>query len=484
MSSKNISRRLFLQQMAVASAAIVLPSFLSQNNASGALNTASAKPRKIKPSEKVNLACIGIGNRGGEIIRDLYSTGHANVVALCDVDMGAKHTLKIMNQFADVPRFQDFRKMFDKMSSQIDAVCIGVPDHTHFPIAMMAIALGKHVYVEKPLGRTYQENALLIKAAKKYNNVVTQMGNQGHSEANYFQFKAWKEAGIIKDVTAITAHMNNPRRWHSWDPKITQFPSAQAIPDTLDWDTWLGACMDHGYNKDFVNGQWRCWYDYGMGALGDWGAHILDTAHEFLDLGLPYEINPTRLEGHNDFFYPMTSTILFRFPERKGMPACDVTWYDGLNNIPTVPDGYGVSELDPNIPPTSTGEIKPMKLNPGKIIYSKDLIFKGGSHGSTLSIIPEEKAKEMASQLPEVPQSTSNHYMNFLLACKGEEKARSPFEISGPLSQVFSLGVLAQRIGTKLNFDRQSERITNNSLADSLLSGPAPRPEWAQYYKV
>lgn len=189
MSSQNISRRLFLQQLAAASAALVLPSFLSSDGSVQAAGRAS-KPRKIKPTEKVNLACIGIGNRGGEIIRELYKTGQANVVALCDTDMGAKHTLKTMADFPDVPRFQDFRKMFDKMSSQIDAVCIGVPDHTHFPIAMMAMALGKHVYVEKPLGRTYQENALLLKAAKRYPKVVTQMGNQGHSEANYFQFRA------------------------------------------------------------------------------------------------------------------------------------------------------------------------------------------------------------------------------------------------------------------------------------------------------
>lgn len=482
MNDKNISRRVFLQRMAALSAAVALPNFLTSEPLQAASRT--VKPRKIKPTEKVNLACIGIGNRGEQIINDLYKTGEANIVALCDVDMGAKHTQKILQKFPDVPRFQDFRKMFDKMRSQIDAVSIAVPDHSHFPIAMMAMALGKHVYVEKPLARTFGENALLIKAARKYDKVVTQMGNQGHSEANYFQFKAWTEAGIIKDVTAITAHMNNPRRWHSWDPNITKFPDAEPIPDTLDWDTWLSACMEHDYNKDFINGQWRCWYDFGMGALGDWGAHILDTAHEFLKLGLPYEVKPLRLDGHNDFFYPMSTTLLFRFPEREGMPACDVTWYDGLDNLPTVPDGYGASEIDPNIPPTSTGEIKPMKLNPGKIIYSKDLIFKGGSHGSTLSIIPEEKAREMAPKLPPVPKSPSNHYLNFLRACKGEEKARSPFEISAPLSQVFSLGVLAQRLGTTLKFDRETQRITNNSVADSLLYGPAPRPQWEEFYRI
>jgi len=137
------------------------------------------------------------------------------------------------------------------------------------------------------LARTFYECELLMEAARKYRHVVTQMGNQGHSEANYFQFKAWVDAGIIKDVTAITAHMNSPRRWHGWDTDMKSFPATEPIPETLDWYQWLSAAQHHDYNKDFVNGQWRCWYDFGLGALGDWGAHIIDTAHEFLDLGLP-----------------------------------------------------------------------------------------------------------------------------------------------------------------------------------------------------
>ncbi|WP_233603286.1 hypothetical protein [Pedobacter sp. KBW06] len=174
--------------------------------------------------------------------------------------------------------------------------------------------------------------------------------------------------------------MNSPRRWHGWDIHLKSFPAAEALPESLDWDLWQMATTGHNYNKDFVNGQWRCWFDFGMGALGDWGAHILDTAHEFLDLGLPYQINPV-LEGHNDFFFPTSSTLAFKFPKRGDMPALDVNWYDGINNLPP-----------------STGAIAPAKLNPGKIIYSKELTFKGGSHGSTLSIIPEEKAKAMAGR--------------------------------------------------------------------------------------
>lgn len=468
----HFSRRSFIKKSVMAGGAIALSNSVLSNVA------------LASPNERVNLACIGIGYRGGEIIRELYRTGLCNIVALCDVDMGAEHTQETLKEFPDVPRFQDFREMFDKMGNEIEAVSIGVPDHSHFPITMMAIDLGKHVYVEKPLARTFYENELLIAKAAKHPDVVTQMGNQGHSEANYFQFKAWKDAGIIKNVTRIDAHMNMPRRWHGWDTKISQFPQPEQIPQTLDWELWQMHTLGHEYNKDFVNGQWRCWYDFGMGALGDWGAHILDTAHEFLELGLPTKVEAIELEGHNSFFFPMSSTINFHFAERKNMPAVDITWYDGLDNLPPIPEGYGVSGLDPNIPPPSDGEIEEAKLNPGKIIYSEDLIFKGGSHASTLSIIPEEKAKEMENKLPEVPKTPSNHFANFLKACKGEEKTRSPFAISGPLSQVFSLGVIAQRLNAKLEFDPDTKRITNNSFADALLTGPSPRKGWEQYFKV
>lgn len=435
------------------------------------------------PSDKVNLACVGIGHRGGSIAMSLHETGLANIVALCDVDMGAEHTAKVIKAFPNVPRFQDFREMFEKMGDEIEAVSVGTPDFSHFPITMLAMSLGKHVYVEKPMARTFDEVQRMMDGAKKY-KVATQMGNQGHSEANYFQFKTWVEHGIIKDVTKVSAHMNNRRRWHSWDPKMQSFPAGQAVPDTMDWDTWLMTARHHDYHKDYHHGQWRCWYEFGMGALGDWGAHTMDTVHEFLDLGLPYEVNPTRLDGHNPFFFPMSSTIEFKFPKRGEMPALDLTWYDGLDNLPPIPKGYGVSGLDPNIPPPSDGKLEEVKLNPGKIIYGKDLTFKGKSHGSTLEIIPEDKAKDMASSLPDIPESSSNHFENFLLACKGEEKCRSSFDIAGPLSQVFALGVLAQRLNAKLIFDRKSKQVTNNPLANLLLTDVAPRKGWEEFYKL
>ncbi|MEA5043976.1 MAG: Gfo/Idh/MocA family oxidoreductase, partial [Petrimonas sp.] len=352
------TRRDFLKNTALASAGIALSGIYTKTNA-------ASYSRIVGANRKVNLAHIGIGNRGWEIINDFDKTGLANVVALCDVDLGADHTKNALDKFPDAKRFKDFRVMFDKIGNEIEAVAIAIPDFAHFPAVMMAIKEGKHVYVEKPMGRTFHEVELMIKAAGKYPKVVTQMGNQGHSEGNYFQFKAWKEAGIIKDVTAITAHMNNARRWHGWDPNIKKFPAAEPIPETMDWDTWLSAQSYHDYNKDFHYGQWRCWYDFGMGALGDWGAHIIDTAHQFLNLGLPEEVNPVKLTKHNDYFFPMSSTIEFKFPKRGTMPPVVITWYDGVDNIPSVPEGYGVSEIDPNIPSVGGGKIQPAKLNPG-----------------------------------------------------------------------------------------------------------------------
>jgi predicted dehydrogenase len=434
--------------------------------------------------DKVRVAFIGIGNRGWDLVNELNKTGLCETVALCDVDLDADFCRKALEAHPKAKRYRDFRKMFDEISSEIDAVAVAIPDHSHFPATMLALSMGKHVYVEKPMAHTFYEAQLMMDMAARHPELATQVGNQGHSEANYFQFKAWLDAGIIKDVTEVTAHMNSARRWHGWDQNIHKFPDAQPLPAGMDWDTWLGTAQWHDFNKKYHPGDWRSWYDFGMGALGDWGAHILDTVHEFLELGLPYEVEPLKLTGHNDFFFPLSSTIKFRFPRRRHMPAVDVTWYDGVDNLPPIPAGYGISELDPNIPPSGANVNKPVSLNPGKIIYSKELIFKGASHGSTLSIIPENKARDMAGKLPEVPVSPSNHYANFLLACRGEEETRSPFEIHGPLAQVFALGVIAQRLGRKFTFDRHTHEIVGDPIANALLAATPPRGKWEEFYTL
>ena len=473
------TRRQFIKDMGLAAAGLSLGS-------TGSLfaHPLSSKEHQEARKDKVKIAYIGIGNRGEQDIEEFAKTGLVDVVALCDVDLDGKQCQKVLNMYPKAKRFRNFREMFEKYSSQFDAVCAAVPDHMHFPVAMMALDYGKHIYLEKPMCRTFHEGELMIANAKKHPNVVTQVGNQGHSEANYFQFKAWKDAGIIKDVTAVTAHMNSPRRWHNYDANIITYPGAQPIPHNMDWDTWLGACQYHTFSDKYHQGNWRCWYDFGMGALGDWGAHILDTIHEFLNLGLPYEVTMKYAKGHNDYFYPFSSTILFRFGARDGMPPCDITWYDGLDNLPPLPANYGANTQTANVPSTNQGDPKPMKLNPGKIIYTPTLTFKGGSHGSTLSMLPSAKADEVKQHLPEVPKSPSNHYVNFLHAIQGTEKTRSPFEINGVLSEVFCLGVIAQRLNTQLFFDPRTKQFTNNDFANSLLAGMPPRKGWEDFYKI
>lgn len=432
-------------------------------------------PRRILgANERVNVAVIGCGGMGGGDGMAAHRTGLVNIVALCDVAMGSEHTKGLEEKFPDVPRFKDFRRMFDAMADDIDACTIGVPDHSHFPIAMHAMALGKGVYVEKPLAHTYEEIRLLIAAERKY-GVACQMGNQGHSGANYHQFKAWREAGVISGVTEVIAYMNGARRWHNWG--FDAYPADQARPEGLDWDTWLGTAPEHPYSDKLHPGNWRSWYDYGTGAFGDWGPHILDTVHRFLDLGMPHRVTAVKREGAKETIFPLATTIRFDFPARGEEPACAVTWYDGVGNRPPRPAEFGPDEPGPE------GQ-KPMGFGQaGKIIRAKDLVLRGGSHGSPLSIIPEDAAKELEGDLPGY-EVGSDHMLNFIRAVKGEEATRSPFHVSGPLCQMFCLGVIAQRLGGEIAFDRAAQRVVGDDRAQALLAGPPPREGWEAYYRL
>ena len=367
----------------------------------------------------------------------------------------------------------EFRKMFDDMAGDIDAVLIATPDHSHFAATMLAMSLGKHVFVEKPLAHTFGQCERLMDLATR-SGVVTQMGNQGHSGANYFQFKAWSEAGILKDIKRITAHMNIKRRWHGWGASATNYPS-EPISDSIQWEQWHDVvATERPFSNRLHPKEWRSWYEFGSGCLGDWAPHILDTCHRFLHLGLPERIVALDRGGINtyDLVYPESSTIRFDFPERgPNLPACELTWYDGLNNMPTLKAEYTEDGIDE------------LLKSPGKELYNKDLVFRGGHHGQPLQIVPRSKFLDIRASLPRFPQKNSNHYTNFLLACKGEEISRSPFSVSGTLTQVMTLGMLAQRFGGEIEFDRQNKRITNNPDAQALLD-PTPRKGWEFYYKL
>jgi len=455
--SRPVSRRRFLSTSLAAGAAwSLLPA-----SAPG-----QPPPRRVAADRPLRLAVIGIGNRGTDMIKTFASTGLTTFTAFCDVDLEGTHTAEVRQLFPDVLRFRDFRAMFEKAGTTFDAVVICAPDHFHFPAAAYAMTRGKHVYVEKPLAQTFREVDLLVALAAK-TGVVTQMGNQGHSGNNYFQFKAWTEAGVIKDVTRIDAFMNSERRWHGWT--IDAYPSGEALPPGLNWDEWLGGRPAHPYSAKLHPQNWRGWFDYGTGAFGDWGAHILDTAHQFLDLGLPHTIEAVRREGPNPFIFPQATTIRFDFAARGSLPPVEVFWYDGPDNRPPLP---------PELGPGAT-----LAEKNGKFIYGKDLVFKGGTHGDTLRIVPEARMSAMASSLPKIGGGFSDHATNFVRACQGAEESRSPFRVSGPLTQVFLLGIIAQRLGGRLPFDAATRAFPGNPAATDLLTGPPPRPGWEQYYR-
>lgn len=483
------SRRDFLKTAAATASALTAFPYIAQ-------------AAQVSPNERINLACCGIGHRGGSVVNSLMNTGMFNLVALCDTQMGAAHTQGILRKYPDVPRFHDFRKMLDKLDNQIDAVSAGVPDHTHFPVCMHAMALGKGVYVEKPLAHTVEECNLLIKAEAKY-KVACQMGNQGHSGANYYQFRAMVKAGIMDNVTRMDAHMTKGRRWHKWNAQVPGklkgrpiskgmtwsewLRTGEPIPKEMDWDTWLGQVPYHPYHTDYINGDWRCWFDFGNGALGDWGAHIIDSVHEFLELGMPESVTVEKMEGHNSYVFPMGSTLRFHFPKRgRKLPAMDIVWSDGIGNLPKLPEGYHRTKASGGAAPPSGGsgsEVK-VQLPPGKIIHRADgASFKGTSHSSTLSVIKNRHAGKVGD-LPDYERNQPNHFMDFALGVKGEKKCNSRFAVSGELSKVLCLGCIAQRLNQSFKFDRKTETITDNPIANQLLVGPLPRKGWEQYYKV
>ena len=430
---------------------------------------------------KVRLAAIGCGAQAWFDLQKFAGNADiCEVVALCDTDIGAKHTMGALKRFPKLPRYQDFRKMFDEMADKIDAVLVGIPDHSHFCAAMHAMSLGKHVYVEKPLAHSFLECELLKKAEKKF-GVVCQLGNQGHSGDNYNQYKEYVEKGVIKDVTKIVSHMNMQRRWHKWEGKVSGYPKAETLPKTLDWDTWVGAAPYHDFSKDLAYGEWRCWFDYGMGCMGDWGAHILDTIHRFTLCGdLPTEVKISNLRGHNAYVYPAQDTLEMVFPANGKHGDITLEWWEGLHNQPKPPEGFRFVD-NKGLFPASTandGLVDP-KLKPGKEIYQADgTIWQGLSHSSTLKRVGSKE------KLPSFEKARVDHYRNFLLAAKGEAEIRSPFSVGAPLCEVFCLGVVAQRLGRGFKFDPAKCKAVGDEEANMLLAGPAPRNGWEEYYKM
>ncbi len=457
----NIQRRDFLRTAAASAAVLAFPNI---------------RVSAASPNGKVNMAFVGIGNQAGrDFSMFAYYRDLVNVVAFCDTQMGAEHTRRVLKDFPQVPRYKDFRQMLAKHGKEIDAVCVATPDFSHFPAAMLAMSMGKAVYCEKPMCNTFQEVALMTAAAKRH-KVVTQMGNQGHSDANYWQMKTLVENGFIKDVTKIDAFMcANNRRWFKWKGTLMEMPDEEPMAPEMNWDVWLAQRPQRPFNHNFINGDWRCFFEYGTGALGDWGAHVFDAAHEFLKLGLPTKIETVKNDRRTPVVYPMASTIRYSFPARgEGLPACTLTWYDGAGNFP--------------VPVEKVTDTKWRRRDFGAELHLKDgRVFARTSHGAALQAIAglDPRDAQVKRLMKDFPRGKSGHYLNFIKAVKGEEKANSDFSVAGPLSQVLALGAIAQRLAVPtLTFDPVQGRFTDNEMANDLLAGPRVRAGWEEYAKM
>jgi predicted dehydrogenase len=401
----------------------------------------------VAPSERVNLAGIGAGGMGGGDIATHAKNG-ANVVALCDVDdaRGAGS----FNNFPKARRYKDFREMIDKEAKNIDAVTVGTPDHTHAVASMAAIRAGKHVYCQKPLTHTLHECRVLTEAARKA-GVATQMGNQGHASEGSRLTNEWIQAGIIGEVREV--HVWSDRAGKYWKQGIGRPNESPAVPSTLDWNLWLGPIQERPYHPAYAPANWRGWRDFGTGALGDMGCHIIDHPVWALDLGMPTVVEArATLDGTvladntvNFETYPVASIITYEFPARGKLPPVRMTWYEG-----------GL------MPPTPAELPAGRKLNDNGVLYvgTKGKLHHG-SHGGMPELFPAALLEE-AKQVPKSIARSPGHYEEWLLACKGGPKPVSNFDYSGPLTEIVLLGVLALRApGTRIEWDSAKMQVRN-----------------------
>ncbi|VGO20703.1 Gfo/Idh/MocA family protein [Pontiella sulfatireligans] len=469
----HFSRRDSIRKSAAATLGFsIIPAYLTSARAEN-------NPR-LPPSRRINLGCIGVGGRAAGVIPSLTRDGAAVPVAFCDVDFSTSNKrAENLESWPDVPRFNDFRVMLDKMGNDIDAVSVVTPDHTHFTAAIHAMSMGKHVYVEKPLTHTFQESEILMRAEKKF-KVVTQMGNQGHTSSGAAQFRQMRDAGLMEDVYKIEA-WKDPSLWFMKKKhRISAYPPEERPPESLhDWNQWCGPQEVMPFNSKYHPGGWRAFHKYGCGMFGDWGCHIIDFVHDYLKLGLPTEISPLRLDDYNQVIFPLSSHIRFRFPERgPRFPSVELMWRAGADCNPVFDAKYGDPQEDGSVRIPDFG-------NAGTLLHRKqgDYVIMRGHHGDASRIYPRVKMMEHMDAM-KAPKPEYSHGTSFIQACMGNTTTTSPFSVSGELTQVLNLGMIAEYLNVDLKFDPENKQFVGNDEANVLLKGATPRPEWAQYYKL
>ena len=456
-----ISRRRFIYTSALTASSLALAGCLSPG----------AKYRS--PNEKLNVGIIGCDGKG-----EVDSAGMAseNIVALCDVDTNA--LAKAAKKWPNARQYRDYRVMIEKEKT-VDAVTVTIPDHSHASAAMWAIKHGKHVYCQKPLTHAISEARALTLAARKH-KVATQMGNQGHCNENIRKVceMIWSDAiGAVREV-----HCWTDRPY--WYQGLTRPGGTDPVPDTLDWDLWIGPAamrpfvdkwpqasfagtLQSKYAKMHPNVyhpfSWRGWWDFGCGSLGDMGCHVMDVSNWALALGAPESVELVDSSRITLEMAPYWSIIRYQFPDRGNLPACSLTWYDGGKLPPLVPEMMGKKWDD----------------NGTLFIGDKGKILCGALCENP-HLLPESLMADYQFPAPVIPRVPGDDaYQDFIRACKGGPAASSNFDVSGPLTETVLLGNLAMRLaGKKLEWDSAAMLVTNAPEAEPFI-WPEYRDGWA-----
>ncbi|NDF98273.1 MAG: gfo/Idh/MocA family oxidoreductase [Chitinophagia bacterium] len=472
MAPHSLHRRKFLQQSALTAAGF----FIVPRHVLG--------KGYVAPSDKLNIAAIGVGGKGESDIASFAKSPFVNIVALCDVD--DRQAASGRKKFPRAAYYRDFRVMLEKEKNNIDACSISTPDHTHAVATLAAMQLGKHVYTQKPLTHDIYEARLLAAAAKKY-RVVTQMGNQGGSGEGVRRAQEMYEAGLIGEVTEAHAWTNRP----VW-PQGQATPSGDfSIPAELDWDLWLGPAKKIAYHPAYLPFNWRGWWAFGTGALGDMACHILDPVYRLLPISYPESAECSVAtvwkemwnDSQNTEACPPASIIHLRHPRTDGKGTIKVSWYDG-GLLPPRPEELGPEEPFGN-------------WDGGVLLIGTKGKMLIDCYGANPRLLPTRLMKETALPAPYLPRVEEGHYLQWVNACiAGYENGTtsSPFSYAGPFTESILMGNLAIRswlmknpnlkgwddkyLGRKkLIWDAQAMKVTNFDEANEFVRGSS-RPGW------
>ncbi len=467
----NLSRRSFIKNATLAAGAFtIVPRFVL-----GGRNY-------IAPSDTLYIAGIGVGGKGTSDLTGFAAHPNARIAFLCDVD--DRQAVESRKNFPKAPYYKDFRVMLDKENKNIDAVCVSTPDHTHFAPTMAAMERGKHVYVQKPLTYSIYEARKLAEAAKKY-KVVTQMGNQYASADHVRRAKELVDAGLIGDVTRVITWTNRP----VWPQGIPLPAGKHEIPKELDWDLWLGPAKYRDFNPIYLPFNWRGWWEFGTGALGDMGCHIMDAAFRILPIDYPSEVECSTTTVWEGFFKeanyvescPASSIIHLKFPRKDGKGNISLTWMDG-GLLPERPEEL---KADEQLGDWNGGYI--FEGTKGKMMgnYNTAPVLLPTSR-MTQETLPKETISRVANR-------EAGHYTQWVEASikgYGKMELSSPFEYAGPFTEAVLMGNLALRSYAmrgpdgqgypgrkKLLWDAKNMKITNFDEANAFVRRE-PRAGW------